>query len=680
MDKNRGLIKQSKKRAKRSSKKSKHYRRSPCLKEHDYKYKMRSTKETQQSNKIVEYSDVSSEDFSAPEAGEIQDEENLLLLNDRECTNKNNIGNKSGRIGASKPTSAIMEDIEHSSKVTLTQSQRKIIVGSPISSSISSNSRSKLQHSLSPTEFLGKESISSSFNEDNDDDENDDDNDIKSDDSELERKRKKSKKAKKKKSKKKRKKRRNKSISSIENISDNDSVLDDEIDNLTASGRTASPTHWNKRYTPSRVNSLSKSPTTPPLRPNSNMSIYSDTSRRTPPLAQKFIMSSPHTPPLSRKSTSTLYHSSPTEIDLNSSLSHSHSHSQFQQSSYHSYHHQPRSPILISNKDKESSSSQRSKSPRMYLMKYIYIVSLSKFICVIFYKTTVIKTFFSVSNRRNISSYSPPSHCSKRRRGGTDRPYDRSSDYHYSSKRNSDGQNHRHSRERASETYDLTTPSSSSSNRLLSSNRKRRALQSPSPVRTHSSKRHSRSHSPRAFRSAVSPAFYSSSRSNRGDSTTPPSRKIDISNKIPDTSLFAELVKDKHKRDKVLKEIIDKQEEKVVLPNTGNPHSVIINNNDIITSSNLVVIDSVDGTSAGENSKSVTSNDAQASNGIKNTLRMNLVDIPMPNADDNQNSCNTDTTSTNTISNIISIQPPPPPPKTIQEMNTGNNSIIKCIE
>lgn len=105
-----------------------------------------------------------------------------------------------------------------------------------------------------------------------------DDDEIKTDDStEVERKRKKVKKAKKKKNKKKKKKKRNKSISSVENISDNDSMLDEDL-NLTPPIHAASPEHWDKRYTPNRVDSLSKSPTTPPpIRPSSNMSIYSDT-------------------------------------------------------------------------------------------------------------------------------------------------------------------------------------------------------------------------------------------------------------------------------------------------------------------------------------------------------------------------------------------------------------------
>lgn len=118
----------------------------------------------------------------------------------------------------------------------------------------------------------------SSFGNDDNGDE-DDDEEIKSDDSnEMERKRKKTKKTKKKKNKKKKKRKRNKSISSVENISDNDSMLDDDL-NLTPPIRSESPTNWAKqRYSPNRADTMSKSPPmTPPIRPNSNMSIYSDT-------------------------------------------------------------------------------------------------------------------------------------------------------------------------------------------------------------------------------------------------------------------------------------------------------------------------------------------------------------------------------------------------------------------
>lgn len=72
-----------KKRPKRSSKKSKRHRRSP-YDDDDSSSKYKSSRASFKSFKIVEYSDVSSEDFSAPEAGEIQDEENSRSLSDRE--------------------------------------------------------------------------------------------------------------------------------------------------------------------------------------------------------------------------------------------------------------------------------------------------------------------------------------------------------------------------------------------------------------------------------------------------------------------------------------------------------------------------------------------------------------------------------------------------------------------
>lgn len=86
MDRNRSSRKHSKKRLGKQSKKTKRHRRSPYLDEYDSKYrKIRSSKDVLQSNKLVEYSDVSSEDFSAPEAGEIQDEELAYSYSDRDC-------------------------------------------------------------------------------------------------------------------------------------------------------------------------------------------------------------------------------------------------------------------------------------------------------------------------------------------------------------------------------------------------------------------------------------------------------------------------------------------------------------------------------------------------------------------------------------------------------------------
>lgn len=75
-----------KKRPKKSSKKSKRHRRS-SYDDDDSSSKYKNSRTSKESFKIVEYSDVSSEDFSAPEAGEIQDEENSRSLSDRELVN-----------------------------------------------------------------------------------------------------------------------------------------------------------------------------------------------------------------------------------------------------------------------------------------------------------------------------------------------------------------------------------------------------------------------------------------------------------------------------------------------------------------------------------------------------------------------------------------------------------------
>lgn len=84
MDRSRGSSKHSKKRTKKSSKKSRRHRRSPFLDDYESKYGKSHSSKDNLSNKLVEYSDVSSEDFSAPEAGEIQDEEVVYAYSERD--------------------------------------------------------------------------------------------------------------------------------------------------------------------------------------------------------------------------------------------------------------------------------------------------------------------------------------------------------------------------------------------------------------------------------------------------------------------------------------------------------------------------------------------------------------------------------------------------------------------
>lgn len=315
--------------------------------------------------KIVEYSDVSSEDFSAPEAGEIEDEESFSL------------SDKESSMLSAPSASMLINSIENSKSTTPRMSfqmspnmVRKVILGSPISSSLSSaTSRSKMQQSLSPlpqkhlsrknAESKKSSSTTSIIDENEMDDLDDIGDDIEDDDEDMDEdegmhRRRKSKKSKKKKSKKKKKKRR-KSISSIESISDNESLLDDTavIASPTDSVRPMSP-YDKGNYTPIKPSPMS--PATPPLRPNSNASMYSDTSRRTPSRSnsKSMYIASPHTPPIVPNKKSS-YHS-PMHADISHSTHHgSHHH-------YHHahHHHQPRSPA---EQAPQSSSRRISKSP-----------------------------------------------------------------------------------------------------------------------------------------------------------------------------------------------------------------------------------------------------------------------------------------------------------------------------
>lgn len=286
--------------------------------------------------KIVEYSDVSSEDLSSPEAGEIDDE---AYPSDKESFSNNGT---LGRVVVSNESRSINRANSGPERLDFLMSPseiRKVIIGSPISSS-NSATRSKLGASLSPKPDLREQltaklpisTPTSPIPEDEDLEALEADDDA--EDNEDDRRRRKIKKSKKKKSKKRKKKRR-KSISSVESISENESLLEDPIAEASPT-RAASP--WEKTYTP--VKTSPRSPQTPPLRPNSNVSLYSDRLKLSPmpPHLNNKYNASPHTPPIVPKKPS--YHS-PVDVD------HGHSHhSSHHSSSYHTHHHhhQPRSP------------------------------------------------------------------------------------------------------------------------------------------------------------------------------------------------------------------------------------------------------------------------------------------------------------------------------------------------
>ncbi|CAG4982815.1 unnamed protein product [Colias eurytheme] len=120
----------------------------------------------------------------------------------------------------------------------------------------------------------------------------------------------------------------------------------------------------------------------------------------------------------------------------------------------------------------------------------------------------------------------------------------------------------------------------------------------------------------------------------RHDSPSPPTnvlqRRIDFKEKISDTSLFAELVKDKHKRAKKLEEILNQKEEE---SQGAMSSTASINNADILTIDEL------------SNATADSSTQASKENGDTHPKGQDVVDIPMPLAEDSQ------------------PQPPAPPPQ-----------------
>ncbi|CAH2048833.1 unnamed protein product, partial [Iphiclides podalirius] len=120
---------------------------------------------------------------------------------------------------------------------------------------------------------------------------------------------------------------------------------------------------------------------------------------------------------------------------------------------------------------------------------------------------------------------------------------------------------------------------------------------------------------------------------NKHESPSPPSalqRKIDLKEKISDTSLFAELVKDKHKRAKKLQEILSQKEEE---SQGAISSSTSINNPEIMTIDEL------------SNATADSSTQASKENGENKEAPQEIVDIPMP-------------TLTSSESNLPSAQPP----------------------
>ncbi|KAL5290371.1 CDK12 family protein [Megaselia abdita] len=406
----------------------------------------------------VEYSDVSSEDLSAPEAGEIETEEE----------NWDKIGG--GGVAGAKPIKE-MSTNNNDSKEPKPQ-EDDLVLSSP----------------------------------DPYDDEDDDDEDVENgngDDSKKRKKGKKDKKPKKNKKAKKRRKKRQRSISSIESISEDEFY-------------TPSPTsETDTTYTPVKQTSPAHH-FTPPIsshRPNSNTSYHSETpmlpgatnnskyKHRTPQKYTTTSTSSPHTPPPSSGYSKVGGYSK--DRDRNHYI---HKHSYPTSSNYDSYHGKgndryppPSSPVP-----------KRRKQDDYY---------------------------FESSSKHSFAGKQKFEYSSKRGRG----------DYKYV--------------ERSSGRRYSKSPNPQRPRSPVVVRKRHHPHHSPHSPARRSRSRYSHSRSPKTTRYNHSPNSPQRYRRSRSRSTRSSSYSEDYNKKISDTSLFAELVKDKHKREKALKEILRNQEE-----------------------------------------------------------------------------------------------------------------------
>lgn len=258
-----------------------------------------------------------------------------------------------------------------------------------------------------------------------------------------------------------------------------------------------------------------------------------------------YITSSPHTPPVTmHKKSSSTYHD----------RSHHHSNSPIDLDS---------SPPQMALRHRRSSSHRENSRRRSQSNDRRYSSRRTP----------------SPSNCRH-KPHTPPPTKRRRDRSPPEKDYYRKSDSRSYSKRERDWDDRRGTE--THKRYNIRTPSPSSSNRrsrrtpsptVTSRTRSSRkgAYYSPSPERGGgggggggssnyaSSRSRHRSRSPRRSPLTSSTSKrYSSSRSR--SPPMPSAKKIDLQKKITDTSFFAELIKDKHKRKQKLQEILENKE------------------------------------------------------------------------------------------------------------------------
>ncbi|XP_030381715.1 cyclin-dependent kinase 12 isoform X2 [Scaptodrosophila lebanonensis] len=648
-------------------------------------------------NALVEYSDVSSEDFSDPETGEIQSDitltrsvgsRNIFALNSNpeQRLETNLRANKSIRHGHNPTEKATghdqddfrqkrkVEDAVGSRKVELAASSTRISIEKSfnigdVSSIIATdgmNQRSEIIKTKSLKEGLHWDRTLYTSSDS-----------IDTDELEAEMKRQKRKKLKKdkhkhksKKKSKKRKKKRAKSYSTIESMSDNDitSILDRRYTPPTApktnTDRNASAA---ASHMPRKENSPIPAATSPSRRINSNNTCYEGipagnaalggnlqvtvsnnmNNRHLSPIrtgAASRFNTSPRTPPqplyvpggtaaAARDIRTARYAHSPLKDGLaphqsstHVSASHGYHHSysvpgssniesrKLKHISPDRYHHQPTTPPHKRRKffDKRTPHSVAYDHERHHKSKYERYVR----------DRYPRRASRSPSLHHSRNRQSPPSSlpsCST-----NSNVYRHSSSYKYkyniphspspiqrrSSKRLSGTSIERFSRSpRPTTRYDSSPPSQSS---VSASHHHRRTPKTSQ--RTWSRKR-----------SRSSASSHSSASRSRSPTTRQIKHKRDeYIKKISETSLFAELVKDRHKRQKALKEIIERQEE-----NSNSNGALAVNENSSSVDCNTPHV--IEGRSNIITGFLAATSSIKTSNGVCSKSDVDVNNIPMPN-------------------------------------------------
>ncbi|XP_060803149.1 cyclin-dependent kinase 12 isoform X2 [Amyelois transitella] len=154
------------------------------------------------------------------------------------------------------------------------------------------------------------------------------------------------------------------------------------------------------------------------------------------------------------------------------------------------------------------------------------------------------------------------------------------------------------------------------------------------------------------------------------ESPSPPTpvlqRKFDFKEKISDTSLFAELVKDKHKRAKKLQEILNQKEEE----SQGANSSTSLNNQEVLTIDEL------------SNATADSTTQPSKENGDVPIESQVTLDIPMPSSvNEPEPSISADhTNGEKQLSNGAEPPPPPPPKRSLTTLPMPPNTHVEDLK